>query len=347
MSEGVAIGIAVALLIGNAFFVGAEFALVTARRTQIEPYAQAGGTRARWTLRAIDNVAVMMAGCQLGITLCSLGLGAVAEPAVAHLVEPIFEALGVPAALLHPIAFVIAMTIVVFLHMVLGEMVPKNIALAMPDGSALLLGPPLYLIAKVLNPLLWLMNTLANLVLRLMRIEPTDEVASTFTKEQVLGFITESHEGGLLEDNEHELMTGVLQIESETSQDVLVPLKDLVVLSVDVTAAEAEAECVRTGFSRYPLADAKGDLVAYLHLKDILGVPLKKRDEAIDADLRRPLPRVDADAVLADVLEELQRRASHVALVTHGDEVLGAAMLEDVVERLVGEVADAAQVRTS
>lgn len=344
MSDAAAIVVAVALLIGNAFFVGGEFALVSARRTQIEPHAQAGGTRARWTLRAIDNVAVMMAGCQLGITLCSLGLGAVGEPAVAHLIEPLFEALSVPEALLHPLAFVIAMTIVVFLHMVLGEMVPKNIALAMPDGSALLLGPPLYAIAKVLKPLLWLMNTLANGVLRLIRVEPTDEVASTFTKEQVRGFITESREGGLLEDNEHELLSGVMQIESETSRDVLVPLQDLVVLDVGVTAAQAEAECVRTGFSRYPLADADGDLVGYLHLKDTLGVPHERRDDPIGEDLHRPLPRVEADAVLADVLHELQRQASHVALVTDGDEVLGAAMLEDVVERLVGEVADGSGV---
>ena len=142
MSDTVAVVLAVLLLAGNAFFVGAEFALVSARRSAIEPLAEAGDSRARTTLRAMEQVSLMMAGSQLGITVCSLGLGAVAEPAVAHRLERVFELLGLPQWLLHPLAFAIALAVVVALHMVLGEMVPKNLAIAGPERSALLFRPP-------------------------------------------------------------------------------------------------------------------------------------------------------------------------------------------------------------
>jgi CBS domain containing-hemolysin-like protein len=143
MSDTTAFVVAAVLLAGNAFFVGAEFALVSARRTKIEPRAATGSRTARTTLRAMENVSLMMAGAQLGITACSLGLGAIGEPAVAHLLERPFATAGVPDAVLHTVAFTLALAIVVFLHMVLGEMVPKNIALAGPERSTLALGPPL------------------------------------------------------------------------------------------------------------------------------------------------------------------------------------------------------------
>ena len=185
MSDTAGLLLALALLAGNAFFVGAEFALISARRTQIEPRAVAGSTRARSTLRAMEDVSLMMAGAQLGITVCSLGLGAVGEPALAHLIEGPLEAAGAPEALLHPIAFALALTIVVFLHMVLGEMVPKNIALAVPERSALALGPVLSTVVRVLRPLIWLLNQGANLVLRCLRVQPKDEITSAFTRDEV------------------------------------------------------------------------------------------------------------------------------------------------------------------
>lgn len=158
MNDLTSLLILVVLLALNAFFVGAEFALVSARRSQIEPRAAGGSWSARATLRGMENVSLSMACCQLGITMCSLGIGAVGEPAVAHLLEVPFEAMGVPSAFVHPVALVIALIIVVYLHMVLGEMVPKNITLAGPDRAALILGPPLYLVTIVSRPVIWLMG---------------------------------------------------------------------------------------------------------------------------------------------------------------------------------------------
>ncbi|WP_062294466.1 hemolysin family protein [Demequina phytophila] len=344
MNDYTALLIAVALLLGNAFFVGAEFALISARRTQIEPRAAAGSWAARVTLRAMERVSLMMAGAQLGITACSLGLGAIAEPAIAHLLEVPLEAIGVTGAWVHGIAFAIALVIVVYLHMVLGEMVPKNIAIAGPERSAIALGPVLYGIVWVLKPLIWLLNMSANLVLRLLKVEPQDEVASTFRAEEVEGFLAESRSEGLLDEHEHRVLTGSLTLSFETVRDVMVPASDLVTLPVDVTPQRAQKECVRTGYSRFPMVDASGEWAGYLHLKDFAQVPRGGATKPVPADAVRPLTDISPDASLEEALTAMQSRGTHLALVRGADgEVLGAAMLEDVIERLVGEVVDAAQ----
>src|SRR5215211_5272567 len=182
MSTGPALAVSAFLLVANAFFVGAEFALISARRSAVEPRAQAGNRLATMTLRAMERVSLMLAGAQLGITVCSLGLGYLGEPAIAHALEAPFEAAGLPEALIHPVAFAIALTIISFLHVVLGEMVPKNIALAGPDRAALTLAPPMTLIVRVLRPAIALLNWIANRTLRAVGVEPRDEITSAFTR---------------------------------------------------------------------------------------------------------------------------------------------------------------------
>src|SRR4051794_18245948 len=191
-----AIVVAVALLLGNAFFVGAEFALVSARRTQIEPRAEAGSRMARTTLRAMENMSLVIGVNQLGITVCSLVLGAVGEPAVAHLLEPAFEAAHVPHSVLHPAAFVVGLGIVVYLHVVLGEMIPKNIALAGPDRAALVLGPPIWGFVTVLRPVIVAINAVASAILRLLGVRLMDEVSSSYTREEVAALVEESRGEG-------------------------------------------------------------------------------------------------------------------------------------------------------
>ncbi len=344
MLDVTAILIAIALLIGNAFFVGSEFALIAARRTQIEPRAAAGSRPARITLRAMERVSLMLAGAQLGITMCSLGLGAMGEPAVAHALEIPLAAVGVSGALLHTISFAIALAIVVTLHMVLGEMVPKNIAIAGPERSALVLGPILYGIVFVLRPVIWLLNWIANAVLRVLKVEPQDEVTSVFTADQVTAFIAESREEGLLEDNQHQLLSGAVSMSNETVDTVLVPLSDLVALPQNTSATQVEAEFVRTGFSRFPVSADGGELVGYIHLKDFLRLPPQQAEQPLDRHVIRPLATLPRDATLEEALKTMQVKGTHFAVITGAGEPVGAAMLEDVVERLIGEVADAAQV---
>ncbi|HEX6326913.1 MAG TPA: hemolysin family protein [Jiangellaceae bacterium] len=345
MSNLTAIGIALLLLAGNAFFVGAEFALISARRTQIEPRAQAGSRAARITLRGMENVSLMMAGAQLGITMCSLGLGAIGEPAVAHLIEPGFEAVGVPEALVHPIALVIALTIVVALHMVLGEMVPKNIAIAGPERSALALGPPLYAVVTVLKPVIWLLNAAANIVLRLVRVTPQDEVTSTFTADEVAAFIAQSRREGLLDEDEHELLTGALSFTDAQVRSVVLDLDTLVTVPEHVTPAQLDEICAQTGFSRFPVNNDSGTLIGYIHLKDVLNTPDAIRDQPVHPKWVRPLVSVALDQSLRDTLAIMQSHGAHMARVTDPDDhkVVGVATLEDVLEELVGDVVDAGQ----
>ena len=343
MGDSTALLLALVLLAANAFFVGAEFALISARRSQIEPRAQEGSRVARTTLTAMENVSLVMAGAQLGITICSVGLGAVGEPAVAHLLEGPFEALGLPSGLVHPVAFVVALSVVVYLHVVLGEMVPKNIAIAGPERAALVLGPPMVLVVTVLKPLIVVLNATANMVLRLIRVEPVDEVSSTFTREEVAALVEESRGEGLLREDEYDRLAGALGFTEKTVGGVVLPLDTLTLVGRGTTAAEVEDLCAATGYSRFPVTGDDGEMMGYLHVKDVLESDPERRERPVDDAWVRPLPAVPADAHLHDALETMQRRGVHLARVVGPDgAVVGLAALEDVLEELVGEIRDAA-----
>ncbi|WP_121251669.1 hemolysin family protein [Nocardioides ferulae] len=348
MSDLTAVLLAVALLAFNAFFVGAEFALVSARRSQIEPRALEGSRLAKTTLRGMENVSLMMAGAQLGITICSLGLGAVGEPAVAHLIEPLFHAAHVPDSLLHPLSFVIALGLVTALHVVLGEMVPKNIAIAGPDKAALVLGPPLLGVVTVLKPVIVSLNAVANGTLRLLHIEPRDEVSAAYTREEVAALVEESRGEGLLQDDEYDRLAGALGFTEKTVRAVLMPLETLTTVRRGSTGADIEGLCATTGFSRFPVRGDDGGLSGYLHIKDVLESDEERRDRPVEDKWVRPFANVAADDQLHDALETLQRRGAHMARVVDGAGVtIGVATLEDVIEELVGEIRDAAHLEES
>jgi CBS domain containing-hemolysin-like protein len=342
MSDLTALVVAVGLLAANAFFVGAEFALVSARRAQIEPRAAEGSRAARTTIRAMEQVSLVMAGAQLGITVCSLGLGALGEPAVAHLLEPLFHAVGVPDALLHPVAFVVALSVVVYLHVVLGEMVPKNIAIAGPERAALVLGPPMMVIVTALKPVVVTFNAIANGVLRLLRVEPKDEVSSAFTREEVAALVDESRGEGLLPDEEYDRLSGALGFTERTVMSVLMPRGSLATVPRGATAEEVEQVCADTGYSRFPVT-SNGDLMGYVHIKDVLETDPERRRRPVDDKWVRPFATMRPGDVLHDALETLQRRGAHMGRVVEDDgTVLGLVTLEDVLEELVGEIRDAA-----
>jgi CBS domain containing-hemolysin-like protein len=336
MSIGAGIATAVVLLAVNAFFVGAEFALISARRASLEPRA-ATSRAARITVRAMENVSLMMAGAQLGITICSLGLGALGEPAVAAAIEPAFAALGLPEAAVHPVAFAIALLIVVFLHVTVGEMVPKNIALAVPDRAALVLTPPLVAIVTVLRPFLWVLNGLANITLRAMRVEPRDEMASAFSRDEVSDLVDQSRAHGLLDRDEAELVHGALGFSEATLATVAVD--DVVTARPDATVAELEALAYERGFSRLPLRDERG-WHGYVHVKDLLGPPAPPRDRPVPDRLVRPLATLDAGTSLADVLTEMRRTGAHLVLVGgSGTPVPDSVVaMDDVLAALVGDI---------
>lgn len=345
MSSGGAIILGLVLLALNAFFVGAEFAIISARRSAIEPLAAAGSRRARTVLWAMEHVSLMLACAQLGITVCSTSLGVVAEPALARLIERPVIAAGLPAELAHPVAFVVALAVVVYLHVVLGEMVPKNLAVSGPDRAALWFGPPLVWIARVVSPLITALNWLANHLLRLFGVEPKDEVASAFTAEEVQSIVERSRAEGLLDDAQG-LLTGALEFSDRTAQDVMVAVQDLVSLAQGCSPADLERLVARTGFSRFPVVDEQSVPYGYLHLKDVLYAGPDERGYPVPAWRVRALADVRPQDEVEEVLAAMQRSGTHLARVRGGgssDRVIGVVFLEDILEELVGEVRDAMQ----
>jgi CBS domain containing-hemolysin-like protein len=290
----------------------------------------------------MENVSLMMAAAQLGITICSLGLGYLGEPAIAHVIEGPLESAGVPEGLVHPIAFAIALSLISFLHVVIGEMVPKNLALAVPDRSALALGPPLALLVRVMRPAIAVLNAIANATLRMLGVTPKDEVTSAFTRDEVAGLVEQSRQEGLLDPHEGRLLVGALSFEERDVRSVVLPVDRVVMVDETVTPAELERLAARTGFSRFPVRGAAGPM-GYLHLKDALEFEDVHRNRPIARSWIRTLPAVAETDRLRAVLRTMQAAAAHLAAVTREGRLVGVVALEDVLEELVGEIRDEAR----
>ncbi|MFF8811534.1 hemolysin family protein [Streptomyces pactum] len=331
---------AIQLLIGllslvvNAFFVGAEFALISVRRSQIEPHAEQGDRRARSVLWGLEHVSALLAAAQLGITLCTLVLGVVAEPAIAHLLEPVFHAAHVPDGLPHPVAFVIALSAATYLHMLFGEMVPKNVALAEPVRTALVLGPPLVALARALRPVIFTVNSFANGILRLLRVEPKDEVSASFSDDELARMVADSSEAGLLDERATERLREALELGRRPVREVALPVEKVVSAPLGVTPDGLERLSAESGFSRFPVVGEDGRIRGYLHVKDALDA--RPGDVPFRIGQMRPIARVRADTPLDDVLTAMRGSRTHLAAVI-GDDGLPAGLvtMEDVLRVLV------------
>ena len=382
MSTPVALIVTVALLAGNAFFVGSEFAITSSRRAQLEPLAQAGDARAVTALWALQHISRMLATAQLGVTVCSTGLGVVAEPAIAHALTPLLARIGIADAGAHAVAVVIALVLVVYVHVVFAEMVPKNMSIAAPERAVRLLAPPLVWVSRVFGPVITGLNGFANRVLHVMGLEAKEEVSAAFNAAEVASIVERSTAEGVLEDDTG-LLTGALEFSEETAGSVMVPLDALVTLAENCRPEDVEQAVAATGFSRFPLvavdAGAAGDgdggdadragesgarsahdandandandasaatnrITGYLHLKDILYADGAQRSEPIPSWHARTLVPVRADDEVEDVLAAMQRTGAHLGRVEDADGVtVGVVFLEDILEELVGEVNDAMQ----
>jgi CBS domain containing-hemolysin-like protein len=347
VNHATALWLSLVLLLGNAFFVGAEFSVMTARRSQLEPMAAAGSRRAQLALQALQQVASLLTCAQLGITVCSLGLGAVAEAALHEIITPLLKGAGLPDSIGLPLAIVLALLLVAYLHVVVGEMVPKNLAIAGPDTAALLLAPPLLYLTRALRPVIKVMEHVAKAFVRALGVEPKDEIASAFTVEEVQFIVTESHREGLIEQDQHGLVSGALEFSDRVASDVAVPVSQLVTLELGATPEDVERAVAKRGFSRFLIADSSGELGGYIHLKDILYADDEAYRQPVPVKRIRRLATVDPGDEVEDVLATMQRTGAHLArVVDPSGAVLGVVFLEDVLEELVGEVTDATQHST-
>lgn len=331
--------ISVFLLVANAFFVAAEFALIASKRHRLEVAAARGSRAAKAAVRGSRELSLMLAGAQLGITLCTLGLGALAKPAVADLLEPLIEVTGIPENISYVIAVLIAVALVVFLHMVVGEMAPKSWAISHPERSAILLALPFRGFTWISRPALRLLNAMANLCLRLFKVEPQDELVQAHGPGALLILLAQSREHGLLPEPEHRMMTGVLELQATTLGTVMRPMKDVVTVGVSATAADVERVSRDSGRSRLVVLEGTRP-VGIVHVRDAVratssGHPLAVRD------LMHPPETMPHDQVLLDAVGVMRRTRAQVALVTDaGGVVTGLTALEDLLEKILGEFND-------
>ena len=342
MTDGWGIAWLVILLLINGFFVGAEFAVISVRRSQIEPRAEAGGRVAKSTLYAMEHATMMLATSQLGITVCSLLILNVSEPAIHHLLQYPLALTRLPEDVIGTIAFIIALIIVSFLHVVIGEMVPKNLSFSVPDRAALILAPPLVFISMVFRPIIYLLNATANGVLRLFRVAPKNEANSAFTVDEVANIVAQSTREGVLTDNIGAL-NAAFEFTVKKVRDIAVGMPNLVSLSEAATPADVERAVAQNGFSRYVLVNDEGEPTGYLHLKDVLDLDeAGEFDEPVPPKRIRQLISISRSMDLEDALAAMRRSGVHLARVfDDSDQTRGVLFLEDIIEELVGEVQDA------
>lgn len=339
--------IALGLLIANGLFVAAEFALTAARWTKLEELAGGGNSRAKVALASVRELSFMLAGAQLGITMASLGLGYVAEPAVAAIIEAgLHNVVELPEGALHTISLTAALAVVVFLHMVIGEMAPKNIAISEAERTALWLAIPFRLYANIFRPFIAVLNAMANGSLRLMGIEPQNEIFSKHTAEEIASMVEESAKQGMLREFEHRLLTGTVALGERDAASVMVPRTEMTALPVTATPADIEKVVTDTGHSRLPLyAQDLDDIAGFFHAKDLLRIPDDKREDAVSRRYIRQMLVVPESRKLRPLLIDMRRRRQHLCLVVdeHGG-TSGVVTLEDLLEELVGEIRDETDV---
>jgi CBS domain containing-hemolysin-like protein len=339
--------ISLLLLVLNGFFVAHEFGLVGSRQAKLDPHAEAGSRRARTAVEAMGNLNVQLAGAQLGITMASLGIGYVSEPALSGWFEGLVEGrIDVSPAVLHTVPFILALSIVVFLHMVIGEMVPKNATLADPERTLMWTAVPFRAYLTVFGPLVWVLNGLSNLGIRLCGVEPRDQITSAHTAEELVVMLAESHEEGLIEEFAHSLMSGVLDFGGRDAASVMVPREKIVAVSRSATVAEVERAVVTSGHSRMPMVDPDLDaMLGFVHSKDLLGLPVAAQDQPVPLRLVRRMLVVPLDRSLEDLLLSMRKARVHFAIVMGDDRrTAGLVTLEDLLEELVGDILDESDV---
>ncbi|MFI0481567.1 CNNM domain-containing protein [Actinomadura sp. 9N215] len=326
--------VTLALLVGNGFFVAAEFALVAARRPRLERAAARGGRAAAAAVAGIDELSLTLAGAQLGITMCSLGLGLVSEPVFAETLTPPIHAAGLPDGAAHAVAFVLALALVTFLHMVVGEMAPKSWAITAPERSATLLGLPFRAFATVVRPLLAALNGTTNLLLRMIRIEPADSREVSRTPEQLRGIAQDSRRLGLIEETELALLTAALDAPRAPLAGLVVPVSRIVSVPAAATPQEVIDTAVRTGHLRLMLRGA-GDEPRMVHVRDAYLARARGRRTPA-AGMAHPVPAVPIGTPVGEAVAVLKGHHSHLGLAVSPDgRVAGLVSLDDLLTTLL------------
>lgn len=322
--------VSVVLIALSAFFVAVEFSLVAARRYRLEE-AAAASVSARAALRSARELSLLLAGSQLGITLCTLGLGAVAKPALDAALEPLLAGWGLPAATAGVLAFVLSLLVVTFVHLVVGEMAPKSWAISHPERSATLLALPMRAFMWFTRPLLVALNSLANQCLRVVGVEPVDEVSAGRTPDDLRELVDHSATAGALDRQRRDQLIAVLEFDSRPVREVVRPLEEVSGVPVGATVEAIRAASLDSGHLRLIVSDGEGHPVGVVHVRDTL-----TRDPVTTAaDLLRPVRTLAADTPIHAALRAMREGRNHIALVENGGTLLGLVTMHDLLDLLL------------
>jgi CBS domain containing-hemolysin-like protein len=337
------------LVLANGFFVAAEFALVAVRKSRIEALAAEGSKAAERLLGLLNNLNAYISATQLGITLASLGLGWVGEPAVAALLEPALIRLGemtgmtflASGAVLHTISFAIAFSFITFLHIVFGELAPKTMALELSEKVSFWIALPLQIFYKIFYPFIRVLDWTGTKTVRLFGLHPSGEHGSSYTEDEIRQLINASEESGHLNEDERRLINQVFEFSETTVREAMIPRTEIVAISESCTLEQIASAFRQNGYSRLPVyRGSLDDMVGVVHSKDVMSFLLDPKTFTLESILQKPMYVVDT-ARLEDVLKQMQREKFHFGFVVdeHGG-VEGIITLEDLLEEIVGDISD-------
>lgn len=312
--------------------------MVKIRGSRIDTLIQEGNQRAKFARKITDNLDAYLSATQLGITLASLGLGWVGEPAIAKLLEPLFLALGLSGAIIHTVSFIIAFSIITMLHIVLGELAPKSLAIRKPEDVTFIVALPMIFFHKLMYPFIWVLNGMANNLLRLFGIPPVSDHESAHTEEEIRILMKESHESGLIDSNELTLFDNIFEFAETYSREIMIPRTEMVCLYSDLSFEENRKIAIEEKHTRYPVCKPdKDNIVGFVHIKDLL-----MNNDLMDLDsIIRPITTVPDSMQISSLLKLMQKKRTQMALLI--DEFGGTAGLvtvEDILEEIVGEIQD-------
>ena len=331
------------LLLSNGFFVASEFAIVKVRRTRIEQLVNEGNQTAQVVLDAIKEMDKYIASVQLGVTISSIGLGWVGEATLASIIEPLFNFLPSMSKMfaVHSLSVSIAFALITFLHVVIGELVPKSIALEFTEKTALFIARPMRAITEIFNPFIWLLNGFGNILLKLLHIPTAQNKSNVHSTEELDMLVDASFDGGVLNETEKDMLHNVFKFSDLTAKQVMIPRTDMVCAPIDMSFEDLNNLAAQNQFTRYPVYNEDiDDITGFIHVKDLYILSLKDEERPIEK-IQRPIMMVPETMTLDKLVIEFKKRKMQLAVVI--DEFGGTSgliSLEDVIEEIVGDVQD-------
>ncbi len=332
--------IIVLLVFLNGVFVAAEFAMVKVRSSRIDTLVQEGNKRASFASRLTNHLDAYLSACQLGITLSSLGLGWIGEPAIAHMLEPWFRDLSISPSLIHPLSFIIGFSFITLIHIVLGELAPKSVAIRKAEMVTLLVAWPLVLFRRLMSPFIWLLNGTANLILKPFGIDINEDSNSAHTEEEIRILMKESHKSGLIDNTELTLVDNIFDFADTNAREIMIPRTEMICLYGNMSFAENKEIALREMHTRYPVCETdKDSIIGFVHIKDLLRVPDHANPDI--RDLMRPITSVPESMPISALLKLMQKKKTQIAmLIDEYGGTAGLVTLEDIMEEIVGEIQD-------